>query len=108
MSGVLKDKVILITGSGSGIGRATALACTREGARVVVSDLNPEWSAEDHRRGDILVPLFIAAQESPAKSSALPNYLFSKVSRQLSTGGRPLLFMLSSSLRISLPHVRRS
>ena len=46
MSGSLEDKVILITGSGSGIGRATALACAREGAQVVVSDLNPEWSAE--------------------------------------------------------------
>jgi NAD(P)-dependent dehydrogenase (short-subunit alcohol dehydrogenase family) len=46
MSGSLEDKVILITGSGSGIGRATALACAREGAQVVVSDLNPEWCAE--------------------------------------------------------------
>ena len=45
-SPLLKDKVILITGAGSGIGRATALACAREGARVVVSDLDPEWSGE--------------------------------------------------------------
>ena len=32
----LKDKVIVITGSTRGIGRAIAEACAQEGARVVV------------------------------------------------------------------------
>ncbi len=36
----LKDKVALITGGGSGIGRATALRFANEGARVVVSDMD--------------------------------------------------------------------
>lgn len=36
----LKDKVAIITGAGSGIGRATALLFVREGARVVVADIN--------------------------------------------------------------------
>jgi NAD(P)-dependent dehydrogenase (short-subunit alcohol dehydrogenase family) len=35
---MLKNKVVLITGAASGIGRAVALACAREGAKVVVSD----------------------------------------------------------------------
>ncbi|MCB1980174.1 MAG: SDR family oxidoreductase [Burkholderiaceae bacterium] len=35
---MMKDKVALITGGSSGIGRAVALAWAREGARVVVSD----------------------------------------------------------------------
>jgi len=38
MSGRLANKVALITGAGSGIGRASARAFTREGARVVVVD----------------------------------------------------------------------
>jgi 3-oxoacyl-[acyl-carrier protein] reductase len=36
----LKDRVAIVTGAASGIGAATALAMAREGARVVVVDLN--------------------------------------------------------------------
>ncbi len=38
----LKDRVALITGSGSGIGEATAKRMAAEGARVIVVDLNQE------------------------------------------------------------------
>jgi len=37
---MLKNKVALVTGASSGIGRAIALVWAREGARVVVSDIN--------------------------------------------------------------------
>ena len=42
----LKDKVALITGAGAGIGRETALLFAREGAAVVVVDLNQEPGEE--------------------------------------------------------------
>ena len=37
-----QGKVAIITGAGSGIGRATALLFAREGARVIVADRDPE------------------------------------------------------------------
>jgi len=42
----LKDKVAIITGAGSGIGRADALLFVREGARVIVNDEHEEKANE--------------------------------------------------------------
>ena len=38
----LKGKTILVTGASSGIGRATAVECSKMGARVIVTGRNVE------------------------------------------------------------------
>lgn len=45
-------KIALVTGAGSGIGRATALLLAKEGATVIAADINP--AAADHVASEIL------------------------------------------------------
>ncbi len=42
----LKDKVIIVTGSTTGIGKAIAIRCVEEGAKVVVHGLEEDWGRE--------------------------------------------------------------
>jgi NAD(P)-dependent dehydrogenase (short-subunit alcohol dehydrogenase family) len=47
--GRFNDKVVLVTGAGSGIGQAAALAYAHEGARVVVADINEDLGGATER-----------------------------------------------------------
>src|SRR4029077_9506555 len=46
MAGPLQDHIAAVTGAASGIGRAIAVGYAREGARVVVLDVNGDAASE--------------------------------------------------------------
>lgn len=49
----LRDQIVVVTGAGSGIGRATALAFARQGARIAACDVDPRrLDALGHELGD--------------------------------------------------------
>jgi meso-butanediol dehydrogenase/(S,S)-butanediol dehydrogenase/diacetyl reductase len=70
VTGRLEGKIALVTGTGGGIGRATAVVCAREGAHVVGCDLNPGPSQEtvdlvraDGGRMDAIAPVDLATED---------------------------------------------
>lgn len=77
--GRLADKVAIITGSSSGLGRAIALSYTREGACIVCADLSPDARLEIqhetemttlellHKAGSQEKSIFVKADVSSAK-----------------------------------------
>ncbi|KPI43787.1 3-oxoacyl-[acyl-carrier-protein] FabG [Cyphellophora attinorum] len=58
----LKGKTIVVTGGGSGIGRATCLALSQAGAAVVVTDINFDRAEEVYKE--------IQAADGPASTEA--------------------------------------
>ena len=48
-NGAFRGKVAFVTGAGTGIGRATALAFAHKGANVVVADVSEQGNQETAR-----------------------------------------------------------
>lgn len=67
----LKDKVVFVTGSVTGIGKAIAKRCAAEGARVVLHGLEPDLGAEtlaEFETGQAVLLLQDLAEENAAEN----------------------------------------
>ena len=85
MSGRLAGKVCLITGSGGSTGRATALAFTREGAKVVGCDVSVEGAQATveavRAAGGEMVSLQPCRLDDPAECSRLVEFAVDQYGR---------------------------
>lgn len=85
----LKKKVALITGGGSGIGRATCLLFAREGAKVVVADYIAEGGNETVRQITAAGGEAVFVQADVSKSLDVQNMIATTVKTY---GGVDVLF----------------
>lgn len=68
MSGICKDRVVIITGAGGGLGAAYAKAFAAEGAKVVVNDINQDAAQTT------VEAINAAGGEAVANNSDITNY----------------------------------
>ncbi|MDP3668814.1 MAG: SDR family oxidoreductase [Telluria sp.] len=66
----LKNKVVLVTGAGNGIGRAIAMYCARQGAKVVVNDIGTSLSGDGRSDGPATA---VCAEIAAAGGEAVPS-----------------------------------
>ena len=75
----LKDKIVLVTGGGSGLGREMGLLFAREGAKVGVNDVRPEAAqnvaTEIERAGGVARPFVADVSSSAAVRKMFAEFL---------------------------------
>ena len=72
---LLNDKVAIITGAGSGFGRATAELYAKEGAKVVVVDYNEETAQETVLRIEEKGGSAVAVKADVSKEEDVKNFI---------------------------------
>ncbi len=77
----LSDKVAVVTGAASGIGRAIALAFAKEGAKVVVADINVGGGEETVRLIEDLKGTALFVETDVAESEPVRNLVEKTVER---------------------------
>jgi 3-oxoacyl-[acyl-carrier protein] reductase len=75
------DKIALVTGSGNGIGRATALAFAREGATLVVADIDSKSAEKTKTEIESLGSKAMSIQADVTKKEQV-THLFSEIQKQ--------------------------
>jgi len=93
----LKDRVAVITGSGSGIGRASALEFAREGAKVVVADLNDAGSAATVRQIEAQKGVALAVHTDVS----VPDSVRELVAKSLSVFGRVDVLFNNAAIQVN-------
>ena len=95
----LRDKVAIITGGASGIGKATALLFAKEGAKVVVADKNEAGGKEtvDHIRSDGGEAIFVRADVTSAED------VQGMVKAAIGTYGKLVILFNNAGIAMRLP-----
>jgi NAD(P)-dependent dehydrogenase (short-subunit alcohol dehydrogenase family) len=78
-SRLLKNKVVIVTGAGGGIGSSIAHTCVLHGARVVVTDINKKAAdevvakinKEDETKKDFIVAIELDVADEQAIKNAI-------------------------------------
>jgi 3-oxoacyl-[acyl-carrier protein] reductase len=94
----LSDRVVLVTGASSGIGRAIALACAREGADLVITYWRERAKAEavadvvrSAGRRVCVLPLDLADPASITRLAAAAREAFGRVDAWINNAGADIL-----------------
>lgn len=66
MAGIVQDKVVVVTGSGAGIGREFALAFAKNGAKVIVNDVGKVPDSDQYAADAVVAEIKEAGGEAVA------------------------------------------
>jgi 3-oxoacyl-[acyl-carrier protein] reductase len=69
----LKDKVAFVTGAAQGIGKAIALALAKEGANLIISDINLELASQTAKEVEALGVRALALKTNVADAAEVEN-----------------------------------
>ena len=98
MAGRLDGKFAIVTGAASGIGRATTLALSRDGAGVLAVDRDGDGAAETARMGN--GPGRIVAMDTDVTDDAAPAQIVARCGAEL---GSPDILINNARIRDSRP-----